>query len=234
MQSHLTYAHTPAHPDHWLLCPRGKGPLHQGCLAEEGRGPLAGSTWEAGPGAGRARCPVHPHGGHRDADAPRGAPRGLPSCVTCPRLSQDPRLLWLWGPGQRGRSAEAHGPPGACMRRVPRGSHRRPPCTADLEWPSRPPRPSAKPVASGGPGQAPGSALGGRTSGALIPRGLQAGSVRIRGLGDPPWSHLTPLSSAARGHVACPRRLLLPQLTRTGRRHTALPWVPSGHRVAGL
>lgn len=153
MQSHLTYAHTPAHRDHWLLCPRVKGPLHQGCLAEEGRGPLAGSTWEAGPGAGRAWCPVHPHGGHRDADAPRGAPRGLPSCVTCPRLSQDPRLLWLWGPGQRGRSAEAHEPPGACMRAGPpwltqaaalhRGpgvalSPSPPLCQACGEWGSRP------------------------------------------------------------------------------------------------
>lgn len=104
--THSHTSHKPARRDHRLLCSRG-------CLAEEGQGPLAGSTWEAGPGAGRARRPVHPHGGHRDADAPLRAPGGLPGCVACPWLSQDPRLLWLWGPGQRqevsgGRQASPH------------------------------------------------------------------------------------------------------------------------------
>ena len=111
MHSHTSHTHA-CRQDHRLLCPQGKGLLHRGCLAEEGRGPLAVSTWEAGPGAGRARRPVHPHGGHRDADAPLGAPRDLPGCVACPWLSQDPRLLCLWGPGQRGRrSAEGDRPP---------------------------------------------------------------------------------------------------------------------------
>lgn len=108
----------PARQDQRLLCPRGKGLLDRGCLQRR-VGASAGSTWEAGPGAGRARRPVHPHRGQRDVDARLGAPGRLPGCITCPRLSQDLRFLCLRGPGQRGRrSGEGHRPPHTLCRPV--------------------------------------------------------------------------------------------------------------------
>ena len=118
--THSHASHTPARPPGppAALPPR-KGPARPGLPVEEGWGPLAGSTWEAGPGAGRAWRPVHPHRVQRDADAPLGAPGRLPGCITCPRLSQDLRFLCLRGPGQRGRrSGEGDRPPHTLCRPV--------------------------------------------------------------------------------------------------------------------